>query len=172
MRDFYDERNSWGTMTFSTQLLWFCFLLFPFCHLHTYLWDIAGLISHLFHRFLWSSFCFFFAKFHFDRFITSFLIQNCDSFKSLYVFSANLASFTSPYVCKSAALCCLFMFWFSSKKSEKVNIPARCLSGWKAVSVDGEWEKDLNFNILLHELHLNLSLSLSLIFKSTGGRKA
>lgn len=71
----------------------------------------------------------YFAKLDSDRFITSFLIQKCDSFTSLYVFliTSHLPSFY-PFLlslplckcasCLPAALCCL-CFDFQARNQRK-----------------------------------------------------
>lgn len=104
-----------------------------FHHLNTYLWwDCTRVSTRVCSSYHFESpFCGrFFLRRDSDRFITSFLIQKCDSFASLYVFLITSA----PLVC---CIMLVYVFDSRSKKSEKVN------------SFIGP--KDLNFNILLHK---------------------
>lgn len=52
-----------------------------------------------------------FAKFDSDRFITSFLIQKCDSFTSLYVFTNSLTISALLCLCVNVVPCCIMLVY-------------------------------------------------------------
>lgn len=137
-------------MTFSTQLLWISFLLRPGRrrHLNTYLWEIAHtraprarpwpprLTTSRSSRATDGSSCFSRSErsSDSDRFITSFLIQKCDSFTSLYVFSE---APSLRLVCKRCCIMLVYVLTLAARNQRRQTV----LSG----------RKDLNFNILLHK---------------------